>query len=43
MIQYKIKFVTENNGEETEAAEYTVTVHQYMNILAKCNKLKGVR
>jgi hypothetical protein len=43
MIKYKIKFVTENNGEEHTAEEFTVTVHQYMKILGQVRKLKGVR
>lgn len=43
MRTWKIKFLSEKNGEETEAAEYTVTVHQYMKILEQVKKLKGVR
>jgi hypothetical protein len=43
MIHYKIKFVTERNGEETTAAEFEVTVHQYMKILEEVRKFKGIR
>jgi hypothetical protein len=43
MIRYKIKFVTEKHTEETTAAEFKVTVHQYMKILGQVRKLKGIR
>lgn len=43
MKKYKIKFVSENDGEETTTAEFIVTIHQYMRILGQIKKLKGVR
>lgn len=43
MINYKIKFVTEDKGEETVAEEFNVTIHQYMRFLGLVRKTKGVR
>ena len=43
MKKYKIRFLSENDGEENTTAEFMVTVHQYMRILGQVKKLKGVR
>ena len=43
MKHYKIRFISENHGEETITAEFELTVHQYMKMLGNVRKLKGVR
>jgi hypothetical protein len=43
MKYYKIRFLSETNGEENVTAEFEVTVHQYMKFLGSVKKLKGVR
>jgi len=43
MKKYKIRFLSENHGEENVTAEFEVTVHQYMKFLGQVKKLKGMR
>lgn len=43
MLNYKIKFVVLNANEEPVTEEFIVTVQQYMKVLGRVKKLKGVR